>query len=180
MQDPALLPVYPLAVFNQLTPGLYLVTGPRGAGKTSWCAALVADARAAEKAVGGILCPAIFENGVKTGISLEDLQTGERRRLGSRNPAPDLDFRIGRWHCDSRVLQWGNDILQHATDTDLTIIDELGPLELTQGHGFQAGVRLLDQGTYRLACAVIRPELLAGALVRWPAARVIELTGGAA
>jgi nucleoside-triphosphatase len=180
VQYNATLPASPLATLNSIPPGLTLITGPRGSGKTTWCAALVDRARAAHQTIGGILCPAIFHDDRKTGIQIEALHSGERRLLGSRTPAPGLSQKVGAWHVDPAALQWGDTILRNLPPVDLTIIDELGPLEFDEGGGFQTGLGLLDRAQYRTACVVIRPDLLLRARRRWPAARIIDLSGGSA
>jgi hypothetical protein len=50
-------------------------------------------------------------------------------------------------------------------------------LEFERGEGWQAGLAAIDAGDYRLGVVVIRPELLDQARQRWPAARVIEISG---
>jgi hypothetical protein len=54
----------------------------------------------------------------------------------------------------------------------LLVIDELGPVEFDQGRGLTKAFDILDSQTYRLAVAVVRPDLLERACKRWPSARV--------
>lgn len=177
---PAPQPLLPanLAGAGSPTTDLTVITGPRGVGKTTWCTALVAQARAADLSVGGLLSPARFEAGHKIGIRLVALHTGEERLLGSREALPGFSQQVGCWHFDPAALQWANAALQALPPVDVTVIDELGPLELEQGAGFTAALDLLDASRYRAAWVVIRPELLAAAQARWPGARVLELPGG--
>ena len=161
----------------EIPSGLTLVTGPRGAGKTSWCAALAALAGDLRLSVAGVLCPARVADELKTGIDLVDLRTGECRSLGSRAATSATGLLVGCWQFDAETLGWGNTILEQSGNADLVIIDELGPLEFKQGGGFQAGLRLVDEGRYRSAWVVIRPALVALACARWPSARVIAIGG---
>ncbi len=179
MPAPQLLPPADLAGAGSPTSDLTLITGPRGAGKTTWCAALVEQARAASLSVGGLLSPARFEAGCKNGIMLVNLYTGEQRPLGCLEARPGFSQRIGCWHFDPAALDWANAAVAAAAPVDITIIDELGPLELEQGAGFTAALDLLDAGRYRAAWVVIRPELLPTAQARWPRAHVLEVPGGA-
>ena len=57
------------------------------------------------------------------------------------------------------------------------MIDELGPLELEEGHGYQEALRLLDEERYHTALVVVRPALLPLACLRWPDAQVYSLEG---
>lgn len=83
-------------------PGLWFLNAPIGAGKTTFCGALVDAVRAANWRVGGLISPGIFEDGIKTGIAVENLRTGERRSLARLSPDPDHDLAVGhRWFFSS-------------------------------------------------------------------------------
>jgi nucleoside-triphosphatase len=154
----------------------FLITGPSGSGKTSLCARVVALAKDTGLSVGGILCPAVFEGGKKVGINQLNISTGEQRQLGVRSDSADNNT-VGCWHMDENVFAWGNDIMAGLKDQDIIIIDELGPLELEDGYGYQQALYLLDEERYRTVLVVVRPTLLPIALLRWPQARVISLEG---
>lgn len=158
-------------------PALFIITGPRSAGKTTLCAGLVRLARQAGRQVAGVLSIGVFEDGQKVAIDVQDLRSGERRRLAQRRQAgqPVVGAQTPGWHFDPSALAWGNTLLQTATPTDLLIVDELGPLELEQGQGWTAGLPALDSGFYRWSLVVIRPELLAIARQRWPTAKIISI-----
>jgi nucleoside-triphosphatase len=159
----------------ELTGRMVIVTGPRGAGKTSLCRRLVSLARERGWRVAGVLSHARFEGGQKVGIEAENLVTGERRLLAvPRTDAYAGEQQLG-WIFDGEALEWGDEILAHAGGADLLVVDELGPLEFDQGRGWLSGLAALDRGEYRLALAVIRPELLARAQERWKGAQVIEI-----
>lgn len=159
-------------------PKLLIVTGEIGAGKTIWTRDFIDYVRAQRAEIRGLLSPAIFENGVKTGIGLVNLATGEQRQLAwLRTDTSDENKGIvtKRWRFDPDVLAWGDTVLRDISHTELLIIDEIGPLELEHGAGWQSALKLLDaQDTYRSACVVIRPGLITTALLRWPHGMVIE------
>jgi nucleoside-triphosphatase len=156
-------------------PSLLIVTGPRGAGKTTFCARVVEQVRDAPIVVAGILSPAVFERGEKIGIDAIDLRTGERRRLASPFDPSMGATRTRRWSFHDTALMWGNLVLQSAIPCDLLIVDELGILELEQAQGWLAGLAALDSTAYRWGLVVIRPELLDAALRRWPSARSLSI-----
>jgi len=149
---------------------LWVLTGERGVGKTTQCRALADQARAAGWNVAGLLSPAVFENGLKTGILAEDLRTGESRplaMLANQSPltTPHLPLStfhlpLGNWLFDPSVIAWGSHILQSRQPCDLFIIDELGPLEFFRGGGWVNAFDALRQMRYRLGVVVIRPECL--------------------
>jgi nucleoside-triphosphatase THEP1 len=153
-------------------PKLLIVTGEMGAGKTTWVRHFIDYARTQHAEVRGLFSPAIFENGVKTGIGLVNLATGEQRQLArQRTDAPDNTAQIVTkcWQFDPDVLAWGDAVLRAIIHTNILVIDEIGPLELERGAGWQSALALLDADQqYSTACVVIRPNLVTTALSRWP------------
>lgn len=168
-----------------LPPGMHwsgILTGGRGAGKSTWCAALAEDARARGLSVAGLLSRAIFDNDnlplaerVKVRIDLVDLASDAARVLATPGD-PDAEGHGMRWHFHDDTITWGNQVLASVSGADLVIIDELGPLELTHGRGLTAGLALLDKCAYScVAIVVVRPELLSQAQQRWPSAAVLTV-----
>jgi nucleoside-triphosphatase len=154
--------------------GLIIVTGERGAGKTTFCTRLIELARSGGRSIGGVLSPAVIVNGQKVAIDVLDLQSDQRRRLATHNPAADYPREL-YWRFDEDALAWSNHALIASTPCDVLIVDELGVLEFERGEGWLAGLNALDAGDYRLGVVVIRPELLAMAQQRWPHAHVIKI-----
>jgi nucleoside-triphosphatase len=157
---------------------LFIVTGDRGAGKTTFCRYLVELARDAGRQAAGILSLPVFANEQKFAIEAQDLRTGQSRRLAIRQETgqqPTTGPHTPGWRFDPVVLSWGNTVLQAACPCELFIVDELGPLEFERGEGWLAGLSALDTGIYRWGLATIRPELLAAGQKRWPMAEVISI-----
>ncbi len=152
---------------------IWIITGARGAGKTTLCRRLVNAARRAGWQVSGLLSPAMVEYGIKTGILVEDLRTGEQRRLASVNHGQATQLATTGWVFDPVNMTWGQTVFQAACPTDLLMVDELGPLEMMRGQGWTAALQALDAGQFKLALVIIRPELLEKAQSRWQAARVV-------
>jgi nucleoside-triphosphatase THEP1 len=154
---------------------LRLLTGPIGAGKTSFCRQLAQEARQRGWQVAGLLSPAQMEDGNKIGILLEDLRSGERHPLAYTTPNPKAEMRLGQWYFDAQVFKWGNRVLENCPPCDLLAVDELGLLEFNAGKGLTAAFELLATGQYRVGCVVIRPSLLEEARTRWPWAEVLPV-----
>jgi len=154
---------------------IWIITGDRQVGKTFFCQQWISLARAAGWQVAGLLSPPEFSDGLKTAIWAEDLRLGERRLIASIQPASGLDLRLGKWFFSSEILEWGNEVLKHASPCDLLVVDELGPLEFERAQGWQAGLQLVSERKYRHALVVIRPEYLAHAQGLWPAAKTIRI-----
>jgi hypothetical protein len=158
---------------GDLLHGLFLVCGPSGAGKTTWLGKLATLARDHGHTVGGLLSPAIFENGHKVAIELLDLASGQRRLLAR----PRLKAGPGQlgWAFEAATLEWGNRVLAGLGSCDCLLLDELGPLEWQQGAGLQAAFARLGRRDYQAAFISVRPVLLDLAIRRWPEALVVEL-----
>jgi hypothetical protein len=162
------------AILSRNSSGMWLVSGPSGSGKTTWCANIVVQARSLGLTFGGFICPAVIQDGKKTGIDLMNVASGEKRHLGICS-SDDGKTTIGCWQMDEGVLAWGNEIIAGLQNEDIIIIDEIGPLELERGLGYWHALTLLDEGCYRTALVVIRPALLPVAQQRWSAARMLTL-----
>lgn len=160
---------------------LVLVSGTRGAGKTTWCSHLVREARERGVAVAGVLSPhALDDAGVRIAIDLVDISTGEQRRIAVRGHATSpraTGLPRPWWTFDQDALAWGDAVLTRVENVDLVVIDELGVLEFRHGSGLASGLRLVDEGRFRTACVVIRPELLDAARIRWPWAETYWASG---
>jgi nucleoside-triphosphatase THEP1 len=172
-------PVSILASFfssNENKPELVLVTGIRGAGKTSWCMDLLEHTRALDLKLCGLISPAVFEAGQKVGIDLLDLCSGERRRLAYRAGDAGGDLCTTDWQMVAETLEWGNTILESIKSCDLFILDEIGPLEFEHGIGLIAGLDIIDSHKKIPAVVVVRPSLLALADKRWPWAQVLDVS----
>jgi len=149
-------------------PRLVLLSGAHDAGKSVTCHHLMEQARQAGRQTAGILSPGAYAQGRKIGIVAMDGRTQEYRILASLRNEDDPDgIQTIHWTFDKSAIAWGNSVLADACPCDILIVDELGPLELTRGEGWQAGLAALDSRTYRAAVAVIRPELLAQAFARF-------------
>lgn len=162
---------------------LLFLTGPFGSGKTTWCMNLIALANARSIRLGGLVSPPVFNDKKKVGIDLVEVNSVESHRLAQRqdflaqgNGRFVTSLSTSRWLFDPTVLAWGNKILEQIGECDLFILDEIGPLELVHGQGFQAGLRQIEAGYYRLAVIVIRPGLLSQAKARWPHALVMDVS----
>ena len=153
---------------------IVIVTGLSGAGKTTWCARLAGLAEENALQVKGILSPGVYEKGRKIAINAKDLASGETHSLATLSESPGAELSTPRWQFVPETIAWANELLNQIDQTDLLIIDEIGPLELLRDKGLTAALDLVDDGQYQVACVVIRSSLVPKALQRWPDAVVVS------
>jgi nucleoside-triphosphatase THEP1 len=139
--------------------GIVFLTGERGSGKTTACRGLRSRARDAGLDCAGIVCPAVFEAGIKVGIDVADVRTGERRALATVDGSP-AGLRLGPFRFDEDSLAWGASRLDAACPCDLLIVDEIGPLEIERGQGWAGALDILARGEFGLAVVVVRRSLV--------------------
>jgi nucleoside-triphosphatase THEP1 len=159
-----------------MTTKLTLITGPSGSGKSAWCAQFIEEARAERLEVCGVLSRPVLIEGLKVGIDLLDLITGEERRLANPRTAESKGLMTGHWQFDPQTLTWANQVLRNLPPCDIVIIDELGPLEFTRDEGLQEGMHIVDDKRFPELYVVVRPELVSRALKRWPWAEVLDVS----
>lgn len=158
-------------------PQVVVITGEIESGKTSLCRELDRLARLDGIKSAGLISPAVFEAGSKTAIDVQDLTSGERRRLADLRERISTGLETRRWSFHPDAVAWGNQILQRACPCDLLIIDELGPLEFNRAEGWISALEIVDQGQFQTALLVIRPDLVGAASRRWQVTRILDLSG---
>ena len=156
-------------------PELFILSGPREIGKTTFLKTLLEQARTRGIHCAGVLSPAVFEARSKIAIDLLDVHSDEQKRLANLRHSENEGVFTDHWLFDPDILDLGNQILGESTPCELLIVDELGPIELERGQGWQNGIQAINSMAYSAAVVVIRPELLAKARSLWPQAQVIEL-----
>jgi len=157
---------------------LIILTGPRAAGKTNLCLQLFALAAQKGVETRGLISKPVYAGGKKVAIELIDLSTRKQRRLAEFRQEGGRESLTPGWQFDPQTLQWGNSILARVEQTQLLIIDELGPMEFFSHEGWQAAFPLIANRAYRCAVVVIRPSLLSLAKERWPWAGIRDVGQG--
>lgn len=158
-----------------LKDGLTILTGGRGAGKTRTCQRWADQAIEKGWIVAGLLCPAVFEGGVKTAIDVVNLANGEQRRLASHTNRQTGFEVTDHWDFSPETMAWCSDVLGENKPCDFFIVDELGPLEFHRREGWVKAFDALQENFFRRAVVVIRPELLGEARSLWPDADIVDL-----
>ncbi|MBA4383846.1 MAG: hypothetical protein C0410_03860 [Anaerolinea sp.] len=157
---------------------IWIVTGLCQVGKTRFCSHLIQQAQNQSLQAAGLICPPVYNDQQKNGITIENLKTGECKTLAIARTSETQGLLTERWVFDEDVLAWGNHVLAETEGCDLLLVDELGPLEFNRGLGWQNGLHAIDKGDYKIAVVVIRPVLVETAVKRWPQAKAVEIPSG--
>lgn len=157
---------------------IIILTGEIQSGKTSLCKEVSLKAKEAGVQLSGLISPAVFKKGEKTGIDVINLKNGEHRRLAVLRDGEQTGLETKRWSFINETLKWGNQILENAIPCELLMVDEFGPLEFDRGEGWVSGLKAVDSGEYLVALIVIRQSLIEKASARWNQniSRIIDLS----
>lgn len=161
-------------------PRIVILTGKRGAGKSTICSKTVDLAQARGYTCGGIVTLRRTAPGCATDCrDVLDVRTGLSRQF-TVHAEPELSVASsavvqGRFRFDPQTLAWAEDVLAQAAPSHLLVVDELGPLEIIRGQGWQKAFEVLNRGGFRLALVVVRPELVDQACLRLPPAPTTTL-----
>lgn len=144
-----------------------IVTGERGAGKTTFVADVVGRLRERGFRVDGLLSPGEIRAGERWTIDLVDLSTGDRRRFATRDAAPGW-VELGSFRIDPEALHEGARTLapERVAGADLVVVDEVGPWELSGG-GWDAALARLHAAGGPPLLFVVRRSLVDEVLARF-------------
>jgi len=126
-------------------------------GKTTAALKLAQRVRAQGFTVAGLLAPSVYLNGKLIGFDALNLRNNKRARLAERNGTKNGPARF-TWFSAGVELAKSALYPALAKSTDLIIVDEFGPLEMT-GKGWRKNVDLLVTVTNALILLIVRKEL---------------------
>jgi nucleoside-triphosphatase len=109
---------------------LVLVTGRSGVGKTSVLLRAVDALKAKGYKVGGMVSREIRERGVRVGFEIVDFHTGQRGWLAHVTQSTGPQISKYRVNLSDLNGIGASSILNAATDADIIVVDEIGPMEL--------------------------------------------------
>lgn len=145
---------------------IYIVSGERGEGKTTWVKNLTKLLIENNIRVSGILAERIMSGDVTTGYNIVNIESGQAHSFLTTGK-DDEGRQIGKFMINSKGLEIGRNLLHSiASDKDhIAIIDEVGRLELKNG-GWSASLDKLTtaEGTLVL---VVRNEFVEEVRIKW-------------
>jgi nucleoside-triphosphatase THEP1 len=151
------------------------VCGERGCGKTSMLMDLVKALRNHGLTVKGTLEAGIFEGDEKVAIEVMDLAAGESRLLARSADETITELQFGDWTFYTQAFDWANERLAKMNNMDVFVLDEIGPLELNQGCGLQAGLDVMAGNNYNMGIVTVRPKCLEALVNHFPDLTVYSL-----
>lgn len=135
-----------------------LISGERGAGKTTALLRVRAAALGAGLSAGGFLSVARFAGDEKVGIDVLDAATGALHPLAEVGEGGALRTGVYRFH--PAGIAAGLRFAQDGQGADVFFADELGPLELERGEGWADVLPLIAARAFGVGFVVVRPSLL--------------------
>jgi nucleoside-triphosphatase THEP1 len=146
---------------------IFILTGERGEGKTTYLKKLVAELKERKVNVTGILSPVVFEEKEKIGYNLQDISNDDRKVFIRINEMPGM-MRFRKYFFSKEAIDWGNSILKKSKEdpSDLLIIDEIGFLEL-EDKGWAESLDMLVSLSGPAMLWVVRSELLEEVIKKW-------------
>lgn len=154
---------------------LIIITGEIQEGKTTYLANIVTSLREKGIRINGIIARGIHDRSGRIGYDLEDAGTGEKN-IYIRNKYFHAWSRYGKYYFSPEGLEFGKDILQKITqeNTDLIVIDEVGPVEM-KGMGWADDIERLLSTSHIPQLWVVRKSLLKKAIRQWNVGEVLVI-----
>ena len=148
---------------------IFIISGETRSGKTTFLknviAKLIQDNPALK--IGGIIAHGTDFKGERFGFHIENIATGEKQHLCSREPANEEDIKTGRFYFYRTGLDFGEKaILENLDSLDLLVIDEVGYLELKGKGWFDAIEKAMEHQNIDMIF-VVRKRILENILKLW-------------
>lgn len=113
-----------------IRPQIYILSAAQGAGKTTRCLQIVNQLKSQGVSVGGIVAPGFWENEIRFGFELMDVQSNQKIPFAQRE-AKEGWINIKTFYFNPKAVENGELILRSAVmENDWIVLDEIGKLDL--------------------------------------------------
>lgn len=150
---------------NAVKNKLFIISGPVAGGKTTYARKLVTMLVENDIDVSGILTERIMSNNKTTGYDILDIKSSKRAiflRAG-REMGPE---KTGRYSIHPAGLQMGKNILCNEKQGQVTVIDEVGKMEL-EGRGWAQCLQPLFNNSDNIIIITVRDSLTDQVMNKW-------------
>jgi nucleoside-triphosphatase THEP1 len=150
---------------NSLNNKVFIISGKKGEGKTSLAGQLAGMLRENTYRVGGILTERVMVKGKTVGYDLIDIESMKRVKF-LRTSRNDKMEKIGSYSIFPAALDLGRKILCGRSTGTITVIDEVGRLELNKG-GWADCLSLLLKRNEGIIILTARDTFLEKVINKW-------------
>ena len=148
---------------------IFVISGETRSGKTTFLKQIINDLKQAnpQLKIGGIIAHGTDYRGERFGFSIENIITGEKQYLCSREKAHDDDLKTGRFYFSKTGFEFGNNaILDELENMDILVIDEVGYLEIKGQGWFEVIEKAMNKPGLDMIF-VVRKRILEDVLNLW-------------
>jgi len=160
---------------------IFLITGDIQGGKTSYLSELVDVLKKRSLSVGGFLAPGSFKSGERSGFKLLNLKTGVEMSMASTEETDAWEKFRRFWFNPDAFIQ-GRKWIQACLEqqTDIVVIDEVGPMEI-EGRGWFETLESLLGSSVPVQLWSVRENLTSEVMRRWkiPDSHIIHINDAA-
>ncbi|NSW46398.1 MAG: DUF2478 domain-containing protein [Bacteroidales bacterium] len=144
-----------------------IITGKEKVGKSTFLGKLVYELKARGLVIGGFVSPAVFEQNQHKGYNLLHLISQQEIPLSRTEPMAGAP-KVGNYYFNPQSLEEGNRWLQieNIEQTDLVVIDEIGPWELRR-QGWANNLTAIAKNYPNPIILVVRASIVDKVISHW-------------
>jgi nucleoside-triphosphatase len=156
---------------------VYIITGAQAEGKTTFLMQILDLLRAEGVKMQGFVAPGYFQDGMRSGFSIINLETGVSEELCSTTPEEGAE-QHARYYFRPKAITFGNRTLLdiRSDTTDLLVIDEVGRFDV-QGALWGGSITWLVEHHHPPMIWTVRRDFLGIVTERWQIKAVIRDIG---
>jgi nucleoside-triphosphatase THEP1 len=144
-----------------------IITGEIGSGKTKLISEISFRIKESGLKTGGIIAPAVYEQGNKIGYSITDISTGNTMQLSQITEIEGMP-RVGKYFFKAEALDFGRNALsvERNMESQIVFIDEIGAWEL-QSQGWASSLNELIINCEMPLIITVRKSFLELVIENW-------------
>jgi len=146
---------------------IIFITGHEKTGKSSFLYKIVKQLKQEGIHVGGFISPAVREDDIFTGHDLLSLKDGKQYPLSRINGTKEMP-RVGNYYFKASTINKGHELLNinNLSNTDVVVVDEIGPWEL-KNNGWATALSPLLKLYDKPMIWVVRESIIDKVVLNW-------------